>query len=223
MRLGIRLAMKATSALWLPLPRPSGSVSGKGVAMVAGGCTASPSPRAFPRCGPRIVGRSTRRSFPCLYGAVYGVPIEHAFHERIIAVASGDASRGIQIVSVLKLHAGDFFHHGCQIVDRDQFARTEVDGRGNQPVAVHNLVDAEHAVFDEAEAARLCTVAPDIDSGFAAVEGFDHLTAERGRRFLTASEPGAVGAEDVVEAGDVSFQTAFLPILLAEHLRPPRH
>src|ERR1022692_3288985 len=121
--------------------------------------------------------------------------------------------------SSMKLDAANGFHHSCQIVDRDQFARTEVDGRGNQPVAVHNLVDTEHAIVDEAEAAGLRSVAPNVDGGVAEVEGFDYLTAERGRRFLTASEPGAVGAVDVVEAGNVGFQTAFRPILLAKHLR----
>jgi hypothetical protein len=42
--------------------------------------------------------------------------------------------------------------------------------------------------LDETEAAGLRAVAPDADGGFAAVEGFDRLTAERGGRLLAGSE-----------------------------------
>ena len=101
----------------------------------------------------------------------------------------------------------------AQIFDRNQLGRTEIDGRGDQAVAMHNLVDAQHAVVDEAEAAGLGAVAPDSDGGGATVYRFDDLTAKRRRGLFAASEPGAMGSVDIVEAGDVGFQATFRPIL----------
>ena len=45
------------------------------------------------------------------------------------------------------------------------------------------------------------------------------LRAERGRRFLAPAVPGAVGAVDVVEAGDGRLEAALGPVLLADDLR----
>ena len=67
---------------------------------------------------------------------------------------------------------------------------------------------------------RVCEPSPQISMVVSpAVDGFDHLAAERGGRLLAASEPGAVGAVDIVEAGEVGFQAALRPVFLAEHFR----
>ena len=83
---------------------------------------------------------------------------------------------------------------------------------------MHDQVDAVQAVVDVAERARLAPVAPDLDAQVAAVLGLEDLAAHRGGGLLAAPEPGAVGAVDVVEAGDVGLQAALRPVLLAEHL-----
>ena len=109
-------------------------------------------------------------------------------------------------------------HDRDQLVDGDHLARAQVDGRGDQLRAVHDQVDAVQAVVDVAERARLRPVAPDLDAQVAAVLRLEDLAAHRGRCLLATAEPGAVGAVDVVEAGDVGLQAAFRPVLLAEHL-----
>ncbi len=89
------------------------------------------------------------------------LPAEGFLNEGVVAVAPGHAARGGQVIVTFELDAADRFGQADEVVDRDQLARTEVDRRGDQLVAVHNLVDAEDAVIDIHEAAGLFAVAPE--------------------------------------------------------------
>ena len=84
---------------------------------------------------------------------------------------------------------------------------------------MHDLVDPDHAVVDEAEAARLRPVAPDLDPQVPGVLRLDHLAAHRGWSLLAPTEPRPVGPVDVVEPRDVRLEAALCPVFLAEHLR----
>src|SRR5512140_2585596 len=146
-----------------------------------------------------------------------GLPAQDRFYEGIVTVAPGYALGGIQVVGALELDFADFLDVVDQGVDRDHLAGAQVDGRGDQARAVHDQVDAVGAVVDEHVAAGLGAIAPNVDRMLAAVLGFDDLAAEGGGRLFAAAVPGAVRAEDVVEAGNVGFQAALGGVFLAEH------
>ena len=145
------------------------------------------------------------------------LPVENFLDEGVVGVAAGHALRRVQVVFAVHLHAGDLFDLGQQFVDGNQFAGAEVDRRGDQVVAVHDLVNALHAVVNIHEAAGLLAVAPDRDVLLAGVHRLDDLAAERGGRFFAAAVPGAVRAIDVVETGNGRLHAAFVPVFLAEH------
>ena len=68
-----------------------------------------------------------------------------------------------QVVFAFQLDAGDLFDLGEQLVDGDQLARTQVDRRGNQVVAMRDRSMPFDAVVDVHETAGLGAVAPDGD------------------------------------------------------------
>ena len=80
------------------------------------------------------------------------------------------------------------------------------------------------AVVDIHERAGLLAVAPDLDLVLARHLGGDHLAADRGRRLLAAAVVGALGAVDVVVAGDPGGDAVVFTIVaghpLAEQLLP---
>ena len=145
------------------------------------------------------------------------LPLENFLDKRVVGIAPGHALRRSEIVMALHVHAGDFFNLGQQFVDGNQFAGTEVDRRGDQIVAVHDLVNSLHTVVNIHEAAGPMAVAPDSDVLPAGVHRLDDFAAQRGRRLFTAAIPGAVRPIDVVEAGNGCLHAAFVPVFLAEH------
>ena len=72
----------------------------------------------------------------------------------------------------------------CQLGYRWQSARTKIDRRRDEPVAIHDLVDAQHTIVDETEAARLRAVAPDLDSHVARILGL-----ARGAQVVKMADP----------------------------------
>jgi len=148
-----------------------------------------------------------------------GLPAEHVQDHRIVAVAPGHAARGVELVLALQLHSGELLGQIDELVDRDQFARAQIDRRGNQPLAVGDHLDAAHAVVHIHEAARLRAVAPDFDRAGLLVLGLDHLAADGCGRLFASTVPGAERAIDIVESGDKRLQAALVPVFLAEHLR----
>ena len=56
-----------------------------------------------------------------------GLPAEVLLDQRVVAVATVDALRGVEIVVALQLDTGDFLEHVDEAVDRRELARTEVD------------------------------------------------------------------------------------------------
>ena len=137
----------------------------------------------------------------------------------VVAVAAGDALGGAEVVVPLEFDAADFLRDGHQFVDRDHLIGAEIDGRGDQLVAVHDLVDAEDAVVDEHEAAGLAAVAPDGDLAAAAVLGLDDLATDRRRRLFPAAIPGTPRAIDIVKAGDRGLEAPLGGVFLTKHLR----
>src|SRR5205085_638224 len=83
---------------------------------------------------------------------------------------------------------------------------------------------ALEAVGDVHEAAGLVAVAPDLDLVAAGELGLDHLAAHRRRCLLAAALEGAVGAVNVVVAGDARLKPEVLAEVaahpLAEQLLP---
>src|ERR1039457_4095370 len=147
----------------------------------------------------------------------FWLPLEHFLDEGVVAVAAGDATGRVQVVMPFEFHARNLLHLGQQLVDGDEFAGTEVDRRGNQLVAVHDHVNAFHAVVNVHEAAGGRAVAPDGDVHVLFINGLDDLATERGGGLLAAAVPGAIRAIDVVKAGDVRLHAALGPVFLAEH------
>ena len=114
------------------------------------------------------------------------------------------------------LDAGDFGNHVVQAIDGDEFGGTHIQRLTD--IGVHQTNAAFDTVVDVHEAARLLAVAPDLDLVLAAALAWMHLAADGGRRLLAAAVPRAVGAVDVVEAGDPRLEAEVLAEVAAHAL-----
>ena len=94
---------------------------------------------------------------------VLGSQSEDLLDEGVIAVAASNTLRGIRSMVALQFDTSNIFDHADQIIDRDQFTGTQVDGCSDQVIAVHDHVDAFDAVVDVHETAGLVAVAPNVD------------------------------------------------------------
>ena len=88
--------------------------------------------------------------------------------------------------------------HIGQLIDADHLVGADVDGSG--PVGAHQPQGPLQALLDVEKRPGLFAVTPDLD--FAAVRRHGHLATDGGRGLFAPVVPGAVGAEDVVVAGD---------------------
>ncbi len=107
---------------------------------------------------------------------------------------------GLEVVGAFELDAGDFLDDVDELVDGDQFVAADVDRFDD--VAPEEVLGALEAIGDIHEGAGLVAVAPDFDFVFAGEFGLDDLAANGGGGFFAAAVVGAVGAVDVVIAGD---------------------
>src|SRR5262249_31759820 len=151
-----------------------------------------------------------------------GGPPELLLDERIVAAATADAPRGVEIESTLQPDSGKPLDEVDQLVDRDDLVAADVDRFDD--VAPHEGQRAGHAVVDVREGPRLLAVAPDLDLALPSHERDDHLAADRGRRLLPSAVIGPVRAVDVVIARDAGRQAVVLGEMaahpLAEELLP---
>ncbi len=144
-------------------------------------------------------------------------PCEDLLDERVVGVAAGHTLGCVEVIFPIHFHTRDCFDLRKQFVDRNQFARAEVDRRSDQVVAVCDHVNTFHAVVNIHEAACLRAVAPDRDVIRIGVYRLDDLATECGGGFFAAAVPGAVRAIDIVETGDEGLHAAFVPIFFTEH------
>src|SRR5437763_4764716 len=89
------------------------------------------------------------------------LPTHEVANFRVVAVATVDTFGRLQIVNALEFHAGNFFHQIDQAIDRDQLVAANVERTGDG--TLHHQERAFEAIIDVHEAARLLTVAPDLD------------------------------------------------------------
>mmetsp|Transcript_29774 Transcript_29774/g.95758 ORF Transcript_29774/g.95758 Transcript_29774/m.95758 type:complete len:223 (-) Transcript_29774:653-1321(-) len=129
-----------------------------------------------------------------------GVPPELLLDHGVLGVAAahalgpGDVLDG-ELVLAIALARADGHH----LVHRHHLVGAEVHGLA--AVGLGETEDALHAVVNEGEGAGLLAVAPHLNL----LSGGDGLAAEGSRGFLAAALPGAVGAVDVVEAGNAGL------------------
>lgn len=89
-------------------------------------------------------------------------------------------------------------------------AAAQVEGLAK--VALGDAEDALNAVVDKRKAAGLLTVTPHLKLLFRS----EDLAAKGSRGLLTATLPRAVGAVDVVEAGDAALHAKVLVVVLGQ-------
>jgi L-fucose mutarotase/ribose pyranase (RbsD/FucU family) len=87
---------------------------------------------------------------------VLGSQPDSFFDQRIVAIASHDASRRFQAMSAVEFNPCDLFHNVHKLIDRNELTATDVNGVDD--VAVHERLRALHAIVDPREAARSRTV-----------------------------------------------------------------
>src|SRR5262249_3808863 len=107
------------------------------------------------------------------------LPTEQLFDQRIVAVAAINAFRRLEIIRALQLDARDSLNDVHQSIDRYQFAAAQIDWLQN--VARENRLRALQAIVNIHEAARLQTVAPNLDLMLAGYFCTNHLAANRRR------------------------------------------
>ncbi len=89
------------------------------------------------------------------------LPTQALLDQCVVAAPSAHALWGGEVIAAIQLDARDLLDDVDQLVDRDQLTAAEIDRRDD--VARHDRLGSEHAVVDVGEAARLLTVAPDLD------------------------------------------------------------
>src|SRR5437762_14226338 len=92
-----------------------------------------------------------------------GLPPEHRFDQRVVAVAPRHALRRTDVVFPREGDAGNLFDLADQLVDRHQLIRPEIDRRRDEMIAMHDHVDPLDTIVDIHEAPRLISSTPDAD------------------------------------------------------------
>src|SRR6266478_9564990 len=145
------------------------------------------------------------------------LPLKNLLNERIVAVATSHPAGSAQFVLTIELYPRDFLHLRNKVVNGNKLAGTKVYRRGDKVVAVRDHVNALHAIINIHEAARLETIAPNLDSQIVLIDRLNHLAANRGRGLFTSAIPGPVRAVNIVKAGDEGLHAPFRPVFLAEY------
>ena len=86
------------------------------------------------------------------------LPTQDLLNHRIVTISAGDPLRRVEQMLALQVHATDFLGKIGQCVDGEQFARAQVDRRGDQIFAMGDLIDTLGAVVNVPEAARLLAI-----------------------------------------------------------------
>src|SRR5262249_12659185 len=144
-------------------------------------------------------------------------PVQDALDHRVVAVTACHAAWSGGVVLSLKLHASDVLNDVDEVVNGNQFARSQVDGFSQQVIAVGDHVDALHAVIDIHEASRGGAIAPDEYLVRTGVPSFYHLARNGGRNLLASAVPSTLRPVDVMEARDERLHAALRRIFLADH------
>src|SRR5688572_5504969 len=149
-------------------------------------------------------------------------PAKFLGDESIVAVAAAYTLRGVKLVASAQLHARNGLHDVHELIDCHELVAADVERFGD--VAGHQRLSAVEAIIDEGKAARLFTVAPDLDFAGTGQLGLDDLPADRRRRLLTAAVIRPIRTVNVVIPRDARLQTEVLGEMtahpLAEQLFP---
>ena len=139
----------------------------------------------------------------------FRLPTQHVADQCVLAVASVDPFRCVQIVTAGELHARDILDDINQLVDRYLLFTAEIDGEGDL-LTPHDGLQAMQAIVHIHETAGLVAAAPDLDLLRAARLRLDYLAADGGGRLLASAVEGPVGTVHVVEASDTGDQAKVL-------------
>src|SRR5712671_2330096 len=88
-------------------------------------------------------------------------PLVNLLNEAVVAVAAVHAFWRGEIVAALQFHPGDALDDVDELIDTHQFATTKI--QRIRAVTFHDHLRSLHAVIDPHEAARLMSVAPDLN------------------------------------------------------------
>src|SRR5438093_3169458 len=90
-----------------------------------------------------------------------GFPTEPLPDQSVVAVPPPNALRRTRVVAALKLDSGYVLHDPDQLVDGHELGAADIERLDH--IALHEKVRPVDAIVDKREAARLLTVAPDLD------------------------------------------------------------
>jgi hypothetical protein len=107
---------------------------------------------------------------------------------------------------------GDFGHQIHQLIDTDQFVRSQVERL--RIIGAHNPVDSFNAVVDVHERTALFSISPDLY--FISVGSQGDLATDSRWSLLLASFLSAQGSVVIVEAERSSVEAVVFTVILAE-------
>src|SRR5688572_11810876 len=152
-----------------------------------------------------------------------GCPVQPRADQRVVAVPTPYAFRGIDLIPALERHPGNLLDHANELIDADQLIAADVERLVD--VTLHEAERSIHAIVDVCEAAGLLPVAPDVDDRQARQLGLNNLSANRRGRLLAPTLVSPKRSVDVVIPAHSRGQPEIFREVpahpLAEQLFPP--
>src|SRR5262249_46331414 len=128
--------------------------------------------------------------------------------QRIVAVPASDTFGCVEVVLSLEFHLSNFLSDIDELINRDEFAATEIDRLDN--FALHNSRRTLQAVIDIHETPRLEPISPDFDLVRVHALRLNDFAADSSGSFLAAAIPCSPRTVDVVVADNACGEAEVL-------------
>src|SRR5262245_47296364 len=145
-----------------------------------------------------------------------GRPAKPFANQAIVTATPANTLRRVERVAPRQREPGDALHDVYELVDGHHLIAADIQRLID--LTRHQAQCSFKTVIDEGEAARLSSVAPDVDRARTGELGLNHLAADGCRGFLAATVVCAIRAVDVVIAGHASGESEILLEMTAEPL-----